>query len=228
MGGAFVDFDHDGDQDLCVVNFVRTSGIEVDGLEFPEGFPGAANVLYRNNGNGTFTDVSESSRLHGGELRTTALITADFDNSRDVDFFLLNYGDENQLWSNLRDGSFRMVADTVLNGVGGGVGVGAGDLNRDSHIDLALPALDSTRTTVLLNRGNSRYEPADSLEPAGKLDGKSVLNTQFLDFDNDGDLDVLAIAAPFWSPTEAGLRNLYLFESQDDSYLDVTARTGHK
>ena len=106
MGGAFVDFDHDGDLDIYVANFIGAVKTIETGLSVPSDMPGSENVLFRNNGDGTFEDVAESAQLTGGQTRSTSLVTSDLDNSRDVDFYLLNHGADNLLLNNLRDGTF--------------------------------------------------------------------------------------------------------------------------
>ncbi len=70
MSGAGVDYDHDGYLDIFVSNFVDPASLPRDGTHFPEGLSGTENVLYRNNGDGTFSDVSSTSGLSGGTLKT--------------------------------------------------------------------------------------------------------------------------------------------------------------
>lgn len=226
MGGAFVDFDHDGDLDIYVANFIDCAKSIEARLEFPVDLPGSKNVLFRNNGDGTFENIAVSARLTGGEKQTTSLVTSDFDNSRDVDFFLLNHGDDNLLLNNLRDGTFGNAAETGAEGTGTGVGVGAGDFNRDGYIDLALPSLASSNSALLLNRGNSHYQLADGSVSGQLADGINAHNMQFFDFDNDGDLDLLAIAANLFG--QAGQltrgRNLYLYEDRGEQYVDVSGK----
>lgn len=228
MGGAFVDFDHDGDLDIYVANFAGSAEEMKEGMRFPQELPGCRNVLYRNNGDGTFEDVAVAAQLTGGAARTTALVTSDFDNSRDVDFFLLNHGADNLLLNNLRDGTFGNASATVTEGQGRGVGVGAGDFNRDGYIDLALPSLDSAGSALLVNRGNNKYQVAQK-EVAGQfMQMRAIQNMQFLDFDNDGDLDLLAIGSQLFEQDSQpdGDRNLYLFENRGNRYVDVSEQAG--
>jgi Flp pilus assembly protein TadD len=224
MGGGFVDFDHDGDLDILVVNFATPPQSVAGSMTFPSDLTGAPNVLYRNNGDGTFTEIGQSSKLAGGNLRTTAFLAADLDNTRDVDFFLVNQGADNQLWNNLRDGTFERVTELAAKGTGYGVGIGAGDLNANGLMDLALPSLRSGETRFFQNLGHDRYELHRVV--AERVRGP-VLNIQFFDYDNDGDLDVLVLSAPlFGDDAESPGRNLHLFQNRDGELVDVSAEVG--
>lgn len=223
--GAFVDYDHDGDLDLFVTNFVDASRLPERGAEFPGGLPGADNVLYRNNGDGTFTDVSKASRLSGGARKTVAVMCTDFNNSRDIDFYVVNLGAPNQLFSNLRDGSFVDVAAEVGLTTGqSGIGVAIGDYNKDGLMDLILP-LDYGQGIRLLTQGaNHRFNSQYLFRE--QVYGQ---NAQFLDFDNDGDLDILLTAARMFHPgaeQSGGEGNFYLLENRQGRFVDATERTG--
>jgi hypothetical protein len=110
----------DGDLDLYVGNFADLSKWPGgDSLTFPDDFPGQENKLYRNNGNGTFTDVTDQMGLGGGKQKTTAVVCTDFNNLRDIDLFVVNYGAPAQLFSNQRDRAFKDVAGEVGINAGG-------------------------------------------------------------------------------------------------------------
>lgn len=224
MVGIAVDYDHDGDLDLFVGNFSDLSAIARADIRFPDDLTGASNVLYQNNGDGTFTDVSESSGLAGGPYKTVAAVCTDFDNSRDIDFYVVNLDGPNQLFSNLRDGTFRDVAaEAGSRGSGRGSGVGIGDLNQDGMPDFALPSLNGGR--ILTNTGR-----AFESRPLSLPDQASNIHSSYLfDFDNDGDLDLLLAAAPlFQSSAPAGreFRNFYLLENRKGTFVDVSEETG--
>ena len=94
----------------------------------------AQNQVYLiKSGDGSFTDVAGESNLSGGIAKTTALVSSDLNNNRDVDFFLINFGASNQLFNNMRDGTFKPVQDLTMAGHGTGLGLGAGDINRTPH-----------------------------------------------------------------------------------------------
>jgi hypothetical protein len=228
MGGAFVDADHDGDLDIFVANFSVVGEVSGGPYAFPGGLPGAPNVLYRNNGDGSFTDISDASGLSGAQERSLAVVTSDLDNTRDIDFLIVNHGDKNRLMTNMRDGTFRRVPGSALEGSGSSVGIGIGDLNRNGFMDVALPSLSPEASTVFFNRGNDNYEPQQIFSKAGRCGSAPILNTQFFDYDNDGDLDVLALSDELFAAGTAMSRgqNFFLLENQDGSFVDVSEQVG--
>lgn len=221
LGGGFVDYDHDGDLDLYVVNFSGAIADFQGEKVFPRDFAGAPNVLYRNNGNGTFTDVSAESGLAGRAQRSLAVLTSDLDDSRDVDFLVINHGSPHQLLNNVRDGSFR-PADLGRIAAGAANSVSAADFDRDGLIDLSIPA---TGELWHRNLGHSRFEPGS--RPSVRLTGP-ILSTQFFDFDNDGDMDLLVLSAPYLDPAPelSRGRNLHLFENRNGQLIDVSEAVG--
>jgi len=176
--GALVDVDHDGDLDILLV--------------------GTSTKLLRNNGDGTFVDKTADAKIGAG-TRPVAVIPTDFDNRRDVDLLILSYGEKPRLYQNLRDTSFRDVADSVgLGRTGRWTAAAAGDVNKDTYIDFFLGREDGPGVFAVSD-GKGKFILADApQETAG------AASAQFADFDNDGLLDFVAV-------TNAGsvlLRNL--------------------
>ncbi|HUG44061.1 MAG TPA: FG-GAP-like repeat-containing protein [Acidobacteriota bacterium] len=227
--GGFVDLDHDGDLDLVIGNFINANDFPEGGGAFPESFTGAANVVYRNNANGSFTDISRSSRLAGGSARTTAIVASDFDNSRDIDLYVVNYLGPNQLYSNLRDGTFENVAPRAgIGGAGTGVGVGIGDHRGSGFLDVALPSMIPGRSALLKNLGNFNFQSAGLFGNEGVPADFSAHQIHFFDYNNDGNLDILVVSAPLFAP-EGGLtrrQNFLLLENRNGRFVDVTSETG--
>jgi tetratricopeptide (TPR) repeat protein len=210
MTAAFVDADHDGDLDIFVGNFADlTKWPGGEAATFPDDFAGAPNILFRNNGikDGavTFTDITDKANLGGGANKTTAVVCTDFDNHRDIDFFVVNYNAPVQLFANQRDGSFKEVAAQVgIKFSGRSFGVAAGDLNKDSFTDfyltemkeLGAPRKDSTLLitfpALYLSDGRGGFKagldgPINGRVPVGPV-------AQFADYDNDGALDIICMA----------------------------------
>ena len=219
MSGAFVDADHDDDLDLVVANFADPDQIPQGGAEFPAGLKGSSNRLYRNNGPEkgegpvTFSNASRPSQLSGGLGLSLGILPTDFDNSRDIDFYVANLGSSNQLFSNRRDGSFRNVARRFQ--AGGepldGSAAAVGDFDGDSRMDLVL-ADGSGKGSLLVNRGRKAFA-------ATPLEGiiKDVHSALTLDFDNDGDLDLLLLS---------DRQGMQMLEWHAGGFRDVTARLG--
>ena len=225
---AFVDYDHDGDLDIFVAGLADVSKMKVmpafgsetesvprDGSELMNplgllrGVPGAPNILLRNNGDGTFTDVTKEAKLEGVG-QAAAVVPTDYDNRRDVDLLVVYYGAPPSLYRNMRDGTFRDVASEV--GLGSdelisSTSVAAGDVNKDGFTDfyfgrgwcgtfrLACPAgyfaLSDGRGRFRLERGPDARAP-DTRELMPYV---STEASQFLDYDNDGLLDLLSVVS---------------------------------
>lgn len=220
LGGAFVDYDHDSDLDIYITNFTDISGFDTTDKLFPGEFPGAENRLYQNDGKGIFKDVTEESGLAGGKHKTTAVLTGDFNNSRDTDFYLVNFREPDQLLSNRRDGTFELVSS--LNGDRPSTSASAGDLNGDGLLELLIPAGSPSGMEVLKGRDLSFNSGRDLHSLENSL---NFTNVQLLDYDNDGDLDVLALNASLFLPAEKG-PSISLFQNNGDSLEDVTSQVG--
>ena len=188
---AFVDVDHDGDLDIVI-------GAASGGIR-----------LLRNDGNGRFTDASAESRMATADVHAVALVPADFDNDRDVDLFAAADGAAPVLFSNMRDGTFRDVAaDVGLPGAAKYTAVAAADVNKDGAIDFFLGRAGQPGLFVMSGReGRFTTRPA----PAETRDATAA---QFVDYDNDGVLDLLAI-------TPSGPR---LWRNVGDGWVDVSDR----
>lgn len=168
---AFADVDHDGDLDIFVVNY------------------GDRNTLYRNNFNGTFTDVTQEAGI-GGARRSRGVVFTDYDNDRDVDFFVLNDGEPDQLFSNNRDGTFTDMAEEAgIASPGRSFSAAISDYDRDRFMDLVV---GSTGEPPVLYRylRDGRYIPVSLPWP----EGFSAEVVSSLDYDNDGDMDILAVS----------------------------------
>ncbi len=192
---AWVDVDHDGDLDLFVSGF--TEGPETkDAATQGGGAAGAAHRLFRNNGNGTFTEGAEAAKLQGTRRGAVAVVPTDFDNRRDIDLVIANANSHDgvELYKNMREGTFSEIAREVGLVAGGGVTcVAAGDVNKDSFTDFYFGQASGAGLFALSNgRGRFNVQPA----PSG---AGPALAAQFLDYDNDGVLDLLTV-------TSSGLR----------------------
>ena len=126
-GSAFFDFDDDGWMDIYLVNSGRSDFFEPDRE--------LSNALYRNNGDGTFTDVTAAAGVQGGQFGMGAA-AADFDADGDTDLYVTAYG-RNQLFQNQRDGTFLEVAEEAgVDATGWYTDAVWFDYDNDSHLDL--------------------------------------------------------------------------------------------
>jgi tetratricopeptide (TPR) repeat protein len=190
ISAAFVDADHDGDLDIFIAGFADLSKVNAGAggaAKIPDDFAGAPNMLLRNDGTGKFSDVTASAKV-GTLNHAVGVVPTDYDNRRDVDLVVVNYGAPSDLYSNQRDGSFRNVGHEVgMDAQGHGTAVAAGDVNKDGFTDFFLGGADASGLFVLSD-GQGRFK---SLSAASSTRGAGA--TQFLDYDNDGLLDCLML-----------------------------------
>jgi Flp pilus assembly protein TadD len=159
---ALADVDHDGDLDVVM-----------------------GGRLLRNNGNGTFADITSAARLQL-PVAAAAILPTDFDNRRDVDLLASANGTRPVLFRNLRTGAFEDVAGSVgLPALTDAAGVAAGDVNKDGFTDIFFGRSDAPGIWALSD-GRGRFQTRDA--PAGTA---GALAAQLLDYDNDGLLDLV-------------------------------------
>jgi tetratricopeptide (TPR) repeat protein len=189
---ALVDVDHDGDLDLLVAGLadIDASRARAAGrsITFPDEFAPAPVVLIRNNGDGTFTDISREAKI-AVSGHAVAIVPTDFDNHRDVDLLVVTHDGPPVLLKNLRDGSFTDVAAAVGLGSASADGAGltavaAGDVNKDGYPDFFFGRAQGPGVLALSDRGRFVITPAPG-------SAQSALAGIFVDYDNDGLLDLL-------------------------------------
>jgi Tfp pilus assembly protein PilF len=206
---AFVDVDHDGDLDIFIAGLADLSKTpKVDEPVFPDDFAGAPNMLLRNNGNGKFTEITAAAKVNtvGHAL---AVVPTDFNNRRDIDLLVLNYGRAPDLFSNQRDGTFRNVTlETGLGVDGHYTCVAAGDLNKDGYTDFFFGRADGPGVFAISD-GHEKFKTMPA--PGVTANARAA---QFLDYDNDGLLDCVLL-------TDKGLRVL---RNLGDTWEDVSER----
>jgi FG-GAP-like repeat/ASPIC and UnbV len=170
----FFDMDHDGDLDFFEA---RSTG----------------DLLFRNNGDGTFEDQSSKLGLSGKSIITRDAAFGDFDEDGDIDFFVINENASNILYSNQRQGVFKDITETSgLKSAGGSSAVTVGDYNNDGYLDLFIASLDAGNHKLYQNLRNGKYEEVkNSSEMFSSLKNVKAYDAAFLDFDNDGFLDLL-------------------------------------
>ncbi|MBM4321609.1 MAG: CRTAC1 family protein, partial [Deltaproteobacteria bacterium] len=206
MGGAWFDYDGDGDLDLYVVNYLEFDKkyrlyFEADGFPGPLAYPGVGDLLYRNEGNGSFSDVTagiQGQRANKG--RGMSAIAADFDEDGRPDLFVANDAMENYLLLNrgVREGRWVVEDAALLSGLAysasgdaaASMGGDVGDVDGDGRLDLVVP--DNAFNNVYLARGKGIFEDLTAALGVAEASGQFwSWGVDLLDLDNDGDLDLV-------------------------------------
>ena len=207
-GATFFDYDRDGWLDLFVVNYVDfrpdmkrgcfSAGSARDYCN-PVVYDPVPDRLLHNNGNGTFTDISTRAGMTSAPARGLGVLASDVNGDGWIDLYVANDGDPNQLWINQRgSGAFKdeaLLAGVAVNRVGqpqGSMGVDAADIDRDGDDDLFVTNLDNEGNTLYLNLGDGLFEDRTAEFGLFKL-GFTGFGTRFVDYDNDGWLDLLVV-----------------------------------
>ena len=197
-GAAFADYDNDGDLDLYIVN---------SSTKHDTGTGNPRNALYQNNGNSTFTDVTNEAGV-GNPVWGMGAAFADYDNDGDLDLYVANYK-ANAFFRNEGSGSFIKFSSKAgsIGHVGFGSAVAWGDYDNDGYLDLyvanyldygKLPRGDEVffpydwygqSNVLLLNKGDGGFiDVTESARVGGGF--HLTLGASFADYDSDGDLDI--------------------------------------
>lgn len=205
---AWFDFDNDGRLDLFIANYAEFSFEDVRRCEF-EGKPvycsqtayrGRPSRLYRNNGDGTFQDVSTSSGIASLPGRALGVVAIDYDGDGRQDLFVACDATPNLLLRNRGDGTFEnkaIEAEVGYNAAGiarSGMGVDAGDVDGDGTPDFVVTNFDSEYHALYLNPGRLPFRDATVESHLAQYSRPYVgWGVRLLDFDNDGVLDLFTV-----------------------------------
>ena len=210
-GCAFVDYDRDGHLDLFVANYIdldlATAPVPESGPCLykgvmvacgPPGLSGGKNILYRNNGNGTFTDVTEQAGILGANgTYGLGVLTADFDNDGWPDIYVANDSTASALYQNKRNGKFvdiAMEAGCALSADGkpqAGMGISAADYDLDGNLDIVKTNFAGDTPSLYHNIGGATFEDATFAAGLGRHTQFLGWGCGFFDMDNDGWPDIL-------------------------------------
>lgn len=203
---AFADYDRDGDLDLFVANYLDfslgsnkrcTDPTGARDYCSPTAFRPVPDRLYRNEGNGRFTDGTEAagiSRAYGNGLGVS---TGDYNGDGWIDFYVANDATPNQLWINAKDGTFTdegPLSGAAVNASGnpeGSMGIASGDFDRDGDEDLFVSNIIAETFVLYAGDGAGNFEDARVRTGVARLTAPYTgFGTDWFDFDNDGWLDL--------------------------------------
>ncbi len=205
-GCAFVDVNADGYLDLYIVNYVQfdpetnpeCSRQGIPTYCTPEALPGVADVFYRNNGDGTFTDDSESAGVSTANGKGLGVVCGDVDNDGDVDIFVANDTTPNFLYRNERN-DMRMMEDALFAGVAlseegraySGMGANLGDFDNDGYLDIVITNFQDQTNSLYHNAQSGFFTEMSFAKGIGERSLPYLAwGVDFIDVNNDGWLDL--------------------------------------
>ena len=223
-GCAFFDYNRDGFVDLFVSNYLkfdlrqaRKPGADTNctwkGVPVncgPRGLPFGHHSLYRNNGNGTFTDVTEASGISkAAPGYGMTVVTADFDNDGWPDIYVACDSTPSLLFHNNHDGTFEEVG--LLTGVAlsedgmeqAGMGVGVGDILLNGNLDIFKTHFADDTNILYINDGKGNFEDRTIASGLGVETRFVGWGTGIVDLDNDGNPDLFLVTGNVYPEVEA-------------------------
>jgi len=247
-GASFLDIEGDGDLDLYVANYIQFSYDAKPPSVFrgrkvypgPVVFPAEPDRLYRNNGDGTFTDISRQAGISGLASWGMGTAAADFDDDGDTDILVANDSAPNFLLQNDGTGKFTDVG--LLRGIAfdyrgeplGSMGVEVGDFNNDGRLDAFMTSYEKQLTALYQNLGQGFFQDVTLRAGAGAGTLPRVnWGTGLVDFDNDGDRDLFFVNGHIhdnldeFDDTTTYRQPNQLLENRDGRrFVDVSAACG--
>jgi len=210
VGAGWFDYNNDGLLDLFVVNYCKWEPNKdpycrvkegVRGFCHPKNYVSLKNTLYRNNGDGTFTDVSVETGISNHFGKGMSVTFGDYDGDGYLDAFVANDTTQNFLFHNLKGKKFEEVA--LAAGVGfatdglarSGMGADFRDVNNDGLPDIWHTAVEREEFPLLLNRGKGEFDDETVSSGLGKTNDMSGWGNGIFDFDNDGWKDLFVARA---------------------------------
>jgi hypothetical protein len=246
VAAAFLDYNRDGWLDLWIVNYLDfavaahkhcTGPTGTQDYCDPTAFRPVKDRLLRNRGDGTFEDVSTAAGIDAEGRAGMGVVTADFDGNGWIDVYVTNDGMANQLFMNRGDGTFRedsLLAGCAVNAEGAAeasMGVTAGDFDGDADEDLFVTHLIRETNTLYRNDGSGFFsDVTENLGLGTPSWGMTAFGTQFVDYDNDGRLDLVSVAGgvTFFASGarhDLGMPN-QLFHNVGDRFTEVSETAG--
>jgi len=247
-GACFLDIDKDGDLDLYVANYVNFTYENHQIVRFngypayvgPMNYRPTPDTLYRNNNDGTFTDISVESGIAAHKGTGMGMVCADYDNDGDTDIYVGNDVAGNFIFENDGTGKFEEVG--LLTGLAydlggtaqGTMGVECGDYNNDCLLDFHATSYQRDLATLYKNMGDGSFEDVTRITGAG--DGTLPYVTWgngLVDFDNDGDRDIFIACGHlhdnvelFDNVTSYHVRNILLENVGPEKFVNVSDECG--
>jgi hypothetical protein len=246
---AFVDYDRDGDLDLFVANYLdftladnKVCADSVGSRDYcsPRTYKPVPDRLYRNEGNGRFTNVTESAGIARADGAGLGVTTGDYDGDGWLDLYVANDATPNQLWINRHDGTFEdegLISGTAVNAAGnpeGSMGIASGDVDADGDEDLFITNIIGETFAFYENDGRGTFEDLRAkwgvARPTAPFTG---FGTNWIDYDNDGWLDLFitngavnVIESQRGEPNPFRMKNQLLRNTGTGTFVETSAAGG--
>jgi enediyne biosynthesis protein E4 len=247
-GANFFDMDGDGDLDLYASSYVNFKYSDHKVLRRmghliysgPSDYKPTSDSLFRNNGDGTFTDVSAAAGLKEHKGTGMGTVCADYDNDGDTDIFVANDDRPNFLFQNDGKGRFEEVglmagvAYDVNGNAESSMGVGCGDYDNNGTLDFYVTGYQQELALLYRNVGDGSFVDATRASGAGAGTLAHVnWGTEFVDFDNDGHRDLFVSCGHFDTDvkkmddsTDFAVRNVLLANTGKGKFVNISDRCG--
>ena len=240
-GSTWGDYDLDGDLDLYVAGYVDFSRRpQYTSLRFPMDFGGLPNTFYRNNGDGTFTDITpELNILTDASRKSMQVVFHDFNDDGLPDLFVANDTDANGFYLNRGDGTFKIFSGpSGLSTTDGSMGLALGDMNNDGMTDIVYTnyAAEVNTLAYLVDNNSSNDGNLKNAVFIHSFDSPMVHKLSWpniswgpglFDMDNDGDLDLFFANGHLNSVSGDNRQSNLLFENDGKGfYKDISNSSG--
>ena len=247
---AFADYDRDGNLDLYIVNYIVFDidenpwcGLKEKGIRAycePDNFPAQSDTLFRNNGDGTFTDVTKSAGIYNTTGKGLGVVWGDYNNDGAPDIYVANDSTENFFYHNNGDGTFEEIGFMVgvaLSEDGtaeNGMGTAFGDWNNDGWLDLTVTNYAQQTNTLYHNDADGFFTDATATTKTAQLTYPYLgWATAFIDYDNDGYQDLFVAnghlhenLAELEQQGTYGQRNLLFRNNYNGTFTEVSETLG--
>ena len=249
-GCAFADYDRDGNLDLYVVNYIVFDidenpwcGFKEKGIRAycePDNFIAQSDTLYRNNGDGTFTDVTKTAGIYNTTGKGLGVVWGDYNNDGALDIYVANDSTENLFYHNNGDGTFEEVGFMVgvalsEDGVAeNGMGTAFGDWNNDGWLDLTVTNYAQQTNTLYHNDADGFFTDTTATTKTAQITYPYLgWATAFIDYDNDGYQDLFVAnghlhenLAELGQEGTYGQRNLLFRNNASNTFTEVSETLG--
>jgi hypothetical protein len=248
-GATFFDYDRDGRLDLYVGSYVTIAPDSPRYCDFvdvrtncaPTFYKGAPDILYHNNGDGTFTDVTSKAGIYQPEGKNLSVGAADYDNDGWPDLFVANDGVNTYLYHNERDGTFNeigLLAGMALTGRGktmAAMCISLGDYDNDGWLDLYISDFQKSSDHVWHNDHKGGFEEvSDQVGITVPTHDVLSFGGGFFDYDNDGWLDLFIANGHVYPEVEKSSQSAHykqinsLFHNEGNGkFVETTKQSGN-